>query len=75
MSALIPPRRKPKTNTARQKAVAACANHLKDLRRAYGRPPQDVPVPISSTVRFIAPVPDGSYCTSPAQLCAEIGEQ
>ena len=75
MSAPVPPRRKPRTNTARQKAVAACANHLKDLRRAHGRPPADVKVRISSTVRFIAPVPDGSCCTSPAQLCAELGEK
>jgi hypothetical protein len=26
-------------------------------------------------VRLISPVPDGSYCTSPAQLCAELGEE
>lgn len=75
MTASIPPRRKPKTDTARQKAAAACAKHLKDLKRAHGHAPPDVPVPASSTVRFISPVPDGSYCTSPAQLCAELGEQ
>ncbi len=75
MSASIPPPRKPNSETARQKAARACAKHLRDLKRAHGRPPPDVKVPTSSTVRLISPVPDGSYCTSPAQLCAELGEQ
>ncbi len=74
MSASVPRRRKPKPDTARQKAVRASAKHLKDLKRAHGRPPPDVKVRQSSTVRLISPVPEGSYCTSPAQLCAELGE-
>jgi hypothetical protein len=74
MSASTRPRRKPKPDTARQKAARACAKHLKDLKRAHGRPPPDVNVRQSSTVPLISPVPDGSYCTSPAQLCAELGE-
>jgi hypothetical protein len=75
MTASIPRRRKPKPDTARQKAVRACAEHLKDLKRAHGSPPADVKVRESSTVCFVSPVPDGSYCTSPAQLCAELGEE
>ena len=74
MRASIPRCRKPKTDTARQKAVGACAKHLKDLKRAHGRPPADVKVGESSAVRLVAPVPEGSYCTSPAELCAELGE-
>ncbi len=75
MTASVPPRRKlPKTDTARGEATRACARHLDDLKREHGRPPADVRVPMTSTPRFIAPVPDGSYCTSPAQLCAELAE-
>jgi hypothetical protein len=75
MSTSVPRRRKPKTDTARQKSVRACAEHLTDLKRAHGRPPADVQVPKRSAVRLVIPPPDGSYCTSPAQLCAELGEQ
>ena len=75
MTESVPPRRKPKTETARERLVRACAKHLEDLKRAHGRPPSDVPVRESSTVRLISPVSDGSYCTSPAQLCAELGEE
>jgi hypothetical protein len=67
-------RKKPSADTAREKSLRACAKHLKDLKRAHRRPPPDVKVPMSSTVRFIAPVPEGSWCTSPAQLCAELAE-
>lgn len=71
-----PPRRKRRNrDTARVRAVSACGKHLKDLKETHDRPPADIPVPTNSTVQFIAPVPDGSYCTSPAQLCAELGEE
>ncbi len=73
MTASVPPTRKPpKTDTARGQAIRACARHLEDIERAHGRPPADVKVRMTSTPRFIAPVPHGSYCTSPAQLCAEL---
>ena len=75
MTASVPPRRKrPKTDTKRGRAIRACAHHLKDLEEAHGHPPADVPVRKTSAPRLVAPVPEGSYCTSPAQLCAEIGE-
>ena len=76
MTASDPPRRKaPKTDTARGQAIRACARHLKDLEQAHGRPPADVRVRKTSTPRFVAPVPEGSWCTSPAQLCAELAEE
>ena len=75
MTESVPPRRQPKTDTARVQATAACARHLKDLKRAHGGPPPDVQVRRTSTPRLISPVPDGSYCTSPAQLCAELAEE
>ena len=75
MNAPNPRRRKAKPDTARQKAVRASNKHLKDLKRAHGHPPPDVKVRQSSTVRLIVTVPEGSYCTSPAQLCAELGER
>jgi hypothetical protein len=27
-----------------------------------------------ATVRLVCPIPDASWCTSPAQLCAELAE-
>ncbi len=75
MTESVPPRRKPKTDTARAQATGACARHLRDLKRAHGGPPRDVRVPRTSTPRLISPVPDRSYCTSPAQLCAELAEE
>lgn len=74
MPALKQPRRKPKPDTTRQKAARASANHLKDLKRAHGGPPSDVEVRERSAVRFVVPVPERSWCTSPAELCAELGE-
>jgi len=74
MTASKPRRRKSKA-TAREKAAAACAKHHRDLKRAHGNPPPDVKVHSRSTAPLISPVPEGSWCTSPAQLCAELGEQ
>jgi hypothetical protein len=75
MTAAVPPRRKPaKKETPRMEAVRACAQHLADLRRAHRRPPPDVPVRSTSTPRLVSPIPDASWCTSPAQLCAELAE-
>jgi hypothetical protein len=71
----IPPRQKPpRGETARQKSALACAKHLDDLKQAHGTPPPDVKVPSRSAVRLVVPPPQGSFCTSPAQLCAELAE-
>ena len=59
-------------DTRRQRAIRACRKHLKDLREAYDRPPPDVAVPSVAIPMRIAPVQPSSYCSSPAQLCAEI---
>ncbi|MGO9420739.1 hypothetical protein [Roseiarcus sp.] len=69
-----PPRKKAKIETERMEAIRASAAHLADLRRAHGRPPPDVPLPSRLAVRLVCPVPDASWCTSPAQLCAELAE-
>ena len=75
MNAEIPRRRRPaRTETERMEAIRASAAHLADLRRAYGRPPPDIPLPSMDAVRFVCPIPDGSWCASPAQMCAELAE-
>jgi hypothetical protein len=65
-------RRAPKIQTARAENASACAAHLRDLQRAHGRAPPDVAVPQRSVPARLSPEPTGSYCTSPAQLCAEL---
>ncbi len=76
MTASIPQRRKPpKTDTERAEAIRTCARHLKDLKRAHSGPPADVKVRSTSTPRLISPVPEGSWCTSPAALCAELADE
>ena len=73
----VPPRRKkskPSPDTAREKSARACVNHLEDLQRAHGRPPPDVSLPSRSVVRLVSPLLEESWCTSPAQLCAELAE-
>src|SRR5208283_5332205 len=74
MSAPVQRRRPPKIDTERKEAKRACARHLKDLRQAHGEPPADVKVPTRRTPRFVAPILEQSYCTSPAALCAELAE-
>ena len=75
MNDSVPPRQKPpRGETARQKSARACSKHLDDLKRAHGAPPPDVKVPSRSAVRLVVPPPQGSFCTSPAQLCAELAE-
>ncbi len=65
-------RRASKTQTQRAESVSACAAHLRDLRRAHDVAPPDVAVPQCSVPARLAPAPTSSYCTSPAQLCAEL---
>jgi len=65
-------RRARKKDTARMAAIAACAAHLRDLRRAHSQPPPDVEVAQESVPRRLSPQPASSYCTSSAELCAEL---
>ena len=67
-------KKKPSPDTAREKSARACAKHLEDLKRAHGRPPPDVELPSRSVVRLVSPIPDASWFSSPAQLCAELAE-
>jgi hypothetical protein len=75
MNANVPRRRKrAKTDSARTEATRASAAHLADLRRAHGRPPPDVRLPSRLAVRLVCPIPSASWCSSPAQMCAELAE-
>jgi len=70
----MPRRRKAKIETARMEAIRASAAHLADLRRAHGKPPPDVRLPSRAAVRLVCPILEYSWCSSPAQMCAELGE-
>jgi hypothetical protein len=74
MTASVPRRRKPKVDTERALAKRASARHLKDLRREHGEPPPDVGVSTRGLPKFVAPILELSYCTSPAALCAELAD-
>jgi hypothetical protein len=67
-------RRPPKVDTEQAEAMRRCARHLKDLRRAH-RPPVSVQVSTRGLPKFVAPILEQSYCTSPAALCAELAEE
>jgi hypothetical protein len=67
-------RRPPKVDTERAEAMRSCVRHLKDLRRAHRRPPANVQVSARGLPKFVAPILEQSYCTSPAALCAELAE-
>jgi hypothetical protein len=54
--------------------MRSCARHLRDLRRAQKHPPADVPVNERGVPKFVAPIIEQSYCTSPAALCVELAE-
>jgi len=69
-----PGRRPPKKDTERALAMRSCARHLKDLRRAQRRPPDNVPLGECAVPRFVPPIIEQSYCTSPAALCVELAE-
>ncbi|THD48183.1 MAG: hypothetical protein E7774_03470 [Bradyrhizobium sp.] len=67
-------RRRPRTQTDHQRAVAACDAHLRDLKRICRRPAPDVAIPsVAIPLRLSGP-PPASYCVSPGQLCAELAE-
>ena len=65
-------RQRPCGDTERQKVKRASAAHLRDLRRAHGRAPADVELPSVAVPRRWVAEPVASYCTSPAELCAEL---
>ena len=70
-----PPRRRPpKLDTDRALAIRACARHLDDLRRSQRQPPGNVAVSERGVPKFVPLIIEQSYCTSPAALCAELGE-
>jgi hypothetical protein len=71
-----PPRRRrpPKVDTERAEAIRSSARHLKDLQRAHKGPPPDVRVNARGIPKFVPPILEQSYCTSPAALCAELAE-
>jgi hypothetical protein len=72
-----PPRRRrpPKIDTERAEAIRSCARHLKDLQRVHNRPPLNVQVNTRGLPKFVPPILEQSYCTSPAALCAELAEE
>jgi hypothetical protein len=74
MTASPPRRRPPKVDTERALAMRSCARHLKDLRRVHKRPAADAPVSERGVPKFVPPIIEQSYCTSPAALCVELGE-
>ena len=65
-------RKRTNADTRRQQAKRASARHLRDLRRAHGGPPPDVKLSSVAIPKRIPGVPTGSYCSSPARLCAEL---
>ena len=67
-------RRPPKVDTERAEAIRSSARHLKDLQRAHEAPPPDVRVNARGIPKFVPPILEQSYCTSPAALCAELAE-
>jgi hypothetical protein len=74
MTKSAPRRRPPRVETEWAELKRACARHLNDLRRAHAEPPADVAVR-SGIPRFVTPIPDSSFCTSPALLCTEITDE
>ena len=74
MTATARTRRKPaKTDTERALAVRACAAHLAD-HRAHAARPAEAKLPSRAAVRLVCPIPEASWCSSPARMCAELAE-
>lgn len=61
-----------KTETERERTRRACQRHLRDLQRAYGKPPPDVRVKTSPVPERLSGPAASSNCTSPGALCAEL---
>jgi hypothetical protein len=72
-----PPRRRrpPKVDTERAEAIRSCIRHLKDLQRVHNRLPAAVEVNTRGIPKFVPPIIEQSWCTSPAALCAELAEE
>jgi hypothetical protein len=75
LSTSRPRRRPPKIDTERALSTRACHRHLKDLQRAHRIPPPDVEVNERGVPKFVPPIIEQSYCTSPAAMCVELGER
>ena len=60
------------SDTAKQAKARACRRHLQDLRNAYERPLPDVAIASSAIPVRISPVEISSFCTSSAELCADL---
>jgi hypothetical protein len=73
---ISPPRRRrpPKVDTERAEAIRSSARHLKDLQRAHEGHPAEVRVNTRGIPKFVPPILEQSYCTSPAALWAELAE-
>jgi hypothetical protein len=71
-----PPRRRrpPKVDTERAEAIRSSARHLRDLHRAHKHTPANAQVSTRGLPKFVSPILELSYCTSPAALCAELAE-
>jgi len=68
----LPRRRRPRTETDYQLRVAACAAHLRDLRRVHRAPPPDLAILSVAIPARTSGVERASYCGSPAAMCAEL---
>jgi hypothetical protein len=71
-----PPRRRrpPKVDTERTEAIRSSARHLRDLHHAHQHHPANAQVSNRGLPKFVSPILELSYCTSPAALCAELAE-
>jgi hypothetical protein len=65
-------RRPPKSKTERREAIDACTAHLRDLKRTHRRPPVDVDLPPVAVPKRLTGEAVASFCTSAADLCAEL---
>ncbi|HEY1780334.1 MAG TPA: hypothetical protein VGG79_07870 [Roseiarcus sp.] len=74
MTTSPPTRRPPKLDTERALAIRASTRHLNDLRRAQRQPPANVAVSERGVPKFVPLIIEQSWCTSPAALCADLGE-
>ena len=54
--------------------MRSSARHLKDLQRAQRQFPASVRLSARGLPKFVAPILEQSYCTSPAALCVELAE-
>lgn len=65
-------RRRSVEDTERQRFARQSARHLRDLMRAHDAPPPDVQLRPVAVPRRLETTAFGSFCSSAADLCAEI---